>query len=61
MNIIEELKERLRNEIETCDKRIARRKGPCYHDESGMVEFLNGRADAYEKVLNIIDELEGGQ
>ncbi len=59
MTEIERLKEQINKEIEVTEKRIERRNGPCFHDETAKLHALNGRLDAYEKVLRMIDSLNG--
>lgn len=54
---IKKLKQIVEQEISTTEKRIERRNGPCFHDETARLHELNGRVYAYEKVLLMINEI----
>ncbi|MGF0347677.1 hypothetical protein ACQR3P_28970 [Rhodococcus sp. IEGM1300] len=53
---LEKLQDKINKEIEVTEKRIERRNGPCFHDETAKLHELNGRIYAYQKVLMMIDE-----
>lgn len=54
---LKELKNVLEEKIKVIDKRIEKRNGPCYFDETKKVENLHSEAYAYEKVIKMIYEL----
>ncbi|GED14843.1 hypothetical protein [Aneurinibacillus migulanus] len=55
-NVVEEIRNELKSKIAVIDKRIERRSGANYHDETKKIEMLHGEALAYEKVLKMLEK-----
>ena len=53
---IKKLIEKLETEIKVNEKRIERRKGPCYYDESEKILLLDGEIRGLEKAIEIIKQ-----
>jgi hypothetical protein len=58
---IKKLIEKLEAEIKVNEKRIERRKGPCYYDESEKILLLDGEIRGLEKAIEIIKQEVGNE
>lgn len=58
MEKLEQLKTQLLEKIEQLDRRIAVKNGPTYFDETASIEKLHSEANAYEKVVAMINILQ---
>lgn len=57
MDKIEKLEGLLKHKIAILERRIERRSGANYHDETKKIEMLHGEALVYEKVLDMLKTL----
>ena len=58
---IKKLIEKLETEIKVNEKRIERRKGPYYYDESKKILLLDGEIRGLEKAIEIIKQEVGNE
>lgn len=55
-NVVEEIRNEIKSKIAVIDKRIERRSGATFFDETEKIELLHGEALAYEKVLKMLEK-----
>lgn len=55
-DVIMEVRNELKSKIAVIDKRIERRSGATFFDETEKMELLHGEALAYEKVLKMLEK-----
>ena len=48
----------LESELQTVNKRIEVRQGPCFRDETMKTQLLEGKAQAFEKAIEIIRQVD---
>lgn len=56
LDAIAEIENELKSRITEIDKRIERRDGPNFHDETKKIDLLHGEALAYEKVIELLEK-----